>query len=350
MPTTYGSLYPKIYDFNNLLDAYKSASEGKRYCNEALLYKYRLEENLINLQNHLVWHSWEPKPFRYFTVREPKKREIAAPAFADRVLHHAVVNVIEPLFERKFLSCSFACRKGKGTYAAVNMAQKYIESVAARHKRPYIFKGDIKSYFASIPHWFIKNQYRRVIRCPETLWLVDRIVDTGSPNGVGLPIGALTSQLLANVNLDALDHFAKEHLGIKYYLRYMDDFIAICANKNDAQNAFWDLQIYAECDMGLTLNHKSRIFPLNRGLNFCGYRIWYDHRLPRKRNVRRMRRRMKKLCAIYRSGGIASDNVRSAWASFLGYMKHCEGHKTTLLIWKELIDILRRDKLHDLDA
>lgn len=298
---------------------------------------------MINLQNHLVWHSWEPKPFRYFTVREPKKREIAAPAFADRVLHHAVVNVIEPLFERKFLSCSFACRKGKGTYAAVNMAQKYIESVAARHKRPYIFKGDIKSYFASIPHWFIKNQYRRVIRCPETLWLVDRIVDTGSPNGVGLPIGALTSQLLANVNLDALDHFAKEHLGIKYYLRYMDDFIAICANKNDAQNAFWDLRIYAECDMGLTLNHKSRIFPLNRGLNFCGYRIWYDHRLPRKRNVRRMRRRLRKMCRLYKQKHITSAAVKQVWASFLGYTKHCSCHATRVSLWQELNHILHKE-------
>lgn len=249
--------------------------------------------------------------------------------------------MVEPLFERKFLSCSFACRKEKGTHAAINMAQRYIEAAAARYKKPYIFKGDIKSYFASIPHLFIKKQYRRVIRCPETLWLLDKIVDTGSPNGIGLPIGALTSQLLANVNLDSLDHYAKEHLNIKYYLRYMDDFIVICANKNDAQNVFWDLRIYAECYMGLTLNQKSRIFPLNKGLNFCGYRIWRDHRLPRKRNVRRMRRRMKKLCRMYRTGAIPAENVKAAWASFLGYMKHCNGHKTKLEIWQELNETLK---------
>jgi RNA-directed DNA polymerase len=130
----------------------------------------------------------------------------------------------------------------------------------------------------------------------------------------------------------------------------MDDFIVFGNNKSELKGILTSARQWLKTNLNLTLNHKTRIISDAEGCDFCGYRIWTTHTLPRKRNVTRMRRRMKKLCKMYRRGVIPAENVRAAWASFLGYMKHCEGHKTTLLIWKELIDILRRDKLHDFDA
>lgn len=341
MPTTFGSLYPKIYDFDNLLEAYRNASKGKHLVLEVLEYRYRLEENLINLQNHLIWHSWQPQPYRRFIVYEPKMREIAAPAFCDRVLHHALVQVIGPLFERRFMNCSFACRKAKGTHAAVDMAEHYLRVARAKYERPYIFKGDIKSYFASIPHAFLKAQYRRTIRCKDTLWLMDRIVDTGAEYGTGVPIGALTSQLMANIVLDPLDHYAKETMGLPYYLRYMDDFIAICKDKPEARRAFFDLGRFVEVNIGLKLNPKSGIQPISKGLNFCGYRTWPTHRLPRKRNVRRMHKRLLKMCSLHKRGALDKEAIMQAWASFLGYMKHCSGLNTIIGIKKDINEKLK---------
>jgi len=346
MPTTFGSLYPKIYDFNNLVEAYKNASKGKRFRHEALVYKYRLEENLINLQNHLIWHSWQSQPYRYFTVYEPKMREIAAPAFCDRVLHHALVQVIGPLFERRFMGCSFACRKNKGTHSAVDMAEHYLRMAKAKYKSPYIVKGDIKSYFASIPHVFLKEQYRRTIRCKDTLWLMDRIVDTGAEHGVGVPIGALTSQLMANIVLDPLDHYAKEVMGIMYYLRYMDDFIAICRDKSEARYVYFEMERFVEMDIGLKLNPKSRIQPISKGLNFCGYRMWPTHRLPRKRNVRRMRKRLLRMCRLYKHGALNKEAIMQVWASFLGYMKHCNSLNTVINISKDVDKKLKGELLN----
>lgn len=341
-PTSFGGLFCKVYDFNNLYRAFTEAAKGRRYTEDVLRFRSHLEENLINIQNSLVWHEWKPSVMHRFVIYEPKRREIAAPAFADRVVHHALVQIIEPLFERRFLSCSYACRSRKGTQAAVGAAQRYIREANAKYKNPYIFKGDMKSYFASIPHDVLKDQYRKAIRCKETLWLLDLIVDTGIDGDRGLPIGALTSQLLANVMLDPMDHFAKEHLKLKYYLRYMDDFVAICEDRWKAQEAFYELENYAEFKLGLKLNAKSGIFPLSKGLNFCGYRTWPTHRLPRKRNVRRMRRRIRALCKMLCVNKITKESVMQVWASFLGYMKHCNGHKTKVEIWREMNGILRR--------
>ena len=349
MPKTYGDLWGLITDIDNIYQAYLAARDKKREKPEVLAYDSHREENLITAHNELVWHMWKPRPFREFIVCEPKKRLIHAPQFSDRVIHHALVRVIEPLFERKMIPNSFACRKGLGTHKAVSTAQKYARAVS-RSGRFWFLKGDIHHYFPSIDHEALKKIIRRTVRDKDTLWLIDTIIDESGFPGVGLPIGTLTSQLFANIYLDAFDHYMKDILGIRHYLRYMDDFIVFSNNKSELKGILTSTRQWLKTNLNLTLNHKTRIISDAEGCDFCGYRIWTTHTLPRKRNVRRMRRRMKKLCAIYRRGGVEADNVRCCWASFLGYMKHCEGHKTTLLIWKELIDILRRDKLHDLDA
>ncbi|MEA4872166.1 MAG: reverse transcriptase/maturase family protein [Synergistaceae bacterium] len=340
VPKTYGNLWGQIVDIENLYCAYLAARDKKREKSEVLSYDSHREENLIIAQNELIWHTWSPKPYRQFEVHEPKRRLIHAPQFSDRVIHHALVRVIEPLFERKMIFHSFACRKGLGTHNAVATAEMFARKMAAKYGQYYFLKGDIHHYFPSINHEALKNIIRRTIRDKDVLWLINKIIDESGFPGVGLPIGTLTSQLFANVYLDSLDHHMKDVLGVKHYLRYMDDFIVFSNDKGELRTLLNETRQWLSDNLKLQLNGKTRIVSQSEGLDFCGYRIWPAYRLPRKRNVTRMRRRMKKLCKRYRRGAIPAENVKAAWASFLGYMKHCNGHKTKFKIWQELNNLI----------
>jgi len=336
MPKTYGDLWPRIIDIDNIYRAYLAARDKKREKPEVLAYDSHREENLITAHNELVWHMWKPRPFREFIVYEPKKRLIHAPQFSDRVIHHALVRVIEPLFERKMISNSFACRKGLGTHKAVSTAQKYARAVS-RSGRFWFLKGDIHHYFPSIDHEALKKIIRRTVRDKDTLWLIDTIIDESGFPGVGLPIGTLTSQLFANIYLDAFDHYMKDILGIRHYLRYMDDFIVFGNNKSELKGILTSARQWLKTNLNLTLNHKTRIISDAEGCDFCGYRIWTTHTLPRKRNVRRMHRRLRRMARLYFNNKVDIARIQQVVASYLGYMQHCCGYRTTAIFLEEFI-------------
>lgn len=338
MPKTINGLWDQIISFENLYAAFQGAAKGKRYQHSVMHYALNLEENLINLQNHLIWRSWVPGAQREFVVLEPKRRVIQAPPFEDRIVHHALVRVIEPLFEPRFIHDSYACRKNKGTQKSVNQAQRFIR-MARREwgDDVYILKADISRYFASILHTVLMREVRRVIADQDALWLLETILAAyGHENGLGLPVGALTSQLSANIVLNRLDHVAKDDMGLRYYLRYMDDFVVVLPNKAAAQSVLADLADVVHC-MNLELNPKTAIHPWQRGLDFCGYRIWPTHILPRKRNIKRARKDFQVLAKRYADGRITLPEVHQRVASFLAYAKHCEAHDT---VEKILVDFV----------
>jgi len=332
MPKTYNNLWERVVSFENLRLAYLEARKGKRYKDEVLQFSFNLEENLTNLQNHLIWKSWRPGRFRSFYVYDPKKRLICAPPFQDRVVHHALVRVIEPFFERKFIYDSYACRKGKGTHAAVQRLQSFLRKARRNWDRTYVLKADISKYFPSINHARLLYLLSRTIRDKDVLWLCKTILNVHAPKGI--PVGALTSQLFANIYLNHLDHHIKDGLGIKYYVRYMDDFIVLGQSKQSLRNLLHEIETFLVCELYLMLNPKTAIFPISRGIDFCGYRTWPTHILPRKRNIRRARQRFKLLRNLWQSKRIALDKIRSSVMSFLGYVKHCSARQTTLSVLK----------------
>lgn len=337
MTRTANGLWPQVIDFENLYAAYQEARKGKRYRAEVLRYRLNAEEHLANLQNHLIWKSWQPGQQREFVVREPKLRAIQAPPFEDRVLHHALVRVIEPVFERKFISDSYACRKGKGTQAAVQRVQHQLR-VARRNwgDGVYVLKADISRFFASIVHTVLLREIGRAISDADVLWLYEQIIrGYGHGHGVGLPVGALTSQLGANVILNRLDHAAKDDMGFNHYVRYMDDFVVILPDKAAAQRALRELQ-EAVHSLGLALNPKTAIHPWQRGVDFCGYRIWPTHILPRKRNVRRARADFRRLAKAYAAGRVDAARVRQRVDAFRAYAKHCNARRTVEGVLHEL--------------
>jgi retron-type reverse transcriptase len=338
MTRTVNGLWSQLIDFENLHAAYLEARKGKRYRSEVLRYSINAEEHLANLQNHLIWKSWMPGRQREFVVREPKLRSIQAPPFQDRVLHHALVRVIEPIFEPRFIADSFACRTGKGTQAAVARVQHFLRLARRRWgDGVYVIKADISKYFASIRHDILMTEIGRVIGDDEVLWLWEQILlGYGHENGVGIPVGALTSQLGANIMLNRLDHIAKDDLGLKHYVRYMDDFVAVLPNKAEAQRALRELGD-AVNGLALSLNPKTAIHPWQRGVDFCGYRVWPTHILPRKRNIKRARADFKKLASMYYHGEANLHYVRERVMSFLAYAKHCNAKRTVEGVLADLV-------------
>ena len=331
MPITHNNLWPRMASFENIFNAYNAAAHGRRYKDSVLSYRQHLEENIINALNLLTWKQWGPSRFREFYIHDPKKRLISAPPFKDRVVHHALVRVIAPLFERKFIADSFACRAGKGTHAAKERVESFVEAAHARWGEYYVLKGDIKAYFHSINRSILLRLIERTIADKDVLWLIRQVIDCDGDEE-GIPIGALTSQLFANVYLDVLDHHLKDDLGVKMYVRYMDDFVVVHQDKAYLRALLADIDAFITRKLRLTLNPKTEIFKSGAGechaVDFCGYRIWPGFTKPRKRTVKCARKRLKKLSVLYREGKIDLSKIRASITSFLGYMKHCSGATT----------------------
>ena len=340
MPVTHNNLWDQVVTFENLFAAYGAAASGRRYRDSVLRYREHLEENLINTLNLLTWKQWEPARFREFFIHDPKKRLISAPPFKDRVVHHALVRVISPLFERKFISDSYACRTDKGTHAAKLRVETFAAEAHKSWGEYYVLKGDIKGYFYSINRDVLLNLIQRTIADKDVLWLIRQIVKHDGEEQ-GIPLGALTSQLFANVYLDALDHYLKDDLGVKKYARYMDDFIVVHNDKKYLANLLHEINLFITGRLHLELNPKTAIFKSGAGschaIDFCGYRIWPGHTKPRKRTVKCARKRFRKMTALYKEGKIRLSRVHASIMSFTGYMKHCNGSGTTGAILGDVI-------------
>jgi retron-type reverse transcriptase len=332
MPKSFSRLWERIIDFENLYHAFREASTGKRYRRESLEFKNNLEENLIVLQNELVWDTYKPEPYRQFIIKEPKQRLISAPTFRDRVVHHALCQVIEPVFENRMIYETFACRRGKGTHAAMCHTQKHARAAQRKWGGYYVLKCDIKSFFPSVDHDVLMDIVRRHISDRKTMNLIGVIIRSyESPNqdGKGIPIGALTSQLGANVVLTPFDHWMKEENHVEFYARYMDDFVILHNDKRYLWELLGKIENYLHDKLKLNLNPKTGIFPGKNGIDFCGYRIWPTHIKPRKSTVKRAKKRLRKMARMYRTNPEILEHAKASVMSFLGYIRHCQGWRST---------------------
>jgi len=308
--TVADDLFKRITEFNNILSAFFKAQRAKKENQDVADFNFNLERNILKIKHVLENNSYTPEEYTKFTLYEPKKREIAAPAFFDRGVHHALCNVIAPIFEKQFIYHSYACRSHKGMHKAMVKAQDFL-----RYKNFYL-KCDVKSFFFSIDHKILLKIISRTIKDEKTMWLIEKIV-ASAPNP-GLPIGNLTSQLFANVHLNELDHFilgsrrhATAHFqlqpafnntqpkGCGYqgaYIRYMDDFVLFSNSKKQLWNWKNLLEEFLNEKLKLQLNpQKVFVAPYKEGLDFCGYRVFRDRRRLRPQNVKSFRKRLGKI-------------------------------------------------------
>ena len=319
MPKTYRQLWPRITAFETLHDAYLKARKGKRYTPGVLRFSARLEERLLGLQEELQKRRYRISPYHRFSVYEPKKREVAALPFREQVAQHALIAVVEPIFDTRFIYASYACRAGKGTHAGADRITNWLRRAHRMWPQTYVLKADVKSYFASVDHAILKDLLRRRIQCDGTLWLMDLFIDSwNAETGRGIPIGNLTSQLYANIYLHELDRFVKHELRQRFYLRYMDDFVVIGPDKTGLNVVRTRIDRFLREHLRLRLNSRTSIFPERQGVDFLGYRIWRTHRLLRKRSVRRMRRRIR----AWRKGKVEAEEMEASVAAWLGHAEH----------------------------
>ena len=363
---TYNRLFNQICSFENLLLAARKAQDGKRFQEEVARFNFHLERELYRLQEELQTRTYRPGPYHEFHIYEPKLRKISAAPYRDRVVHHALCNVIEPIFDRTFIFDSYACRRDKGTHKAVDRFTEFCR------KSDYVLKCDIKKYFPSIDHGILKTLFRRKIRDVNVLWLMDLIVDfSNSEEGVpgalddrdmardrpspygngdfgngdifgddrrrGIPIGNLTSQFYANIYLNGFDHFVKETLKCRHYIRYVDDFVVLDNDKARLHQVKAEMEAYLAQHLRLQLHeHKCQISPVKTGTDFLGYRVFPTHRLLRQTSVTRARRRLRRLQQDYAAGDISQEAVKHSVQSWLGHVKHADTYGLRRAIFSEI--------------
>lgn len=326
-----GNLWPQMISFESLLKAAHKAQKGKRFRPDVAAFNFNIEYELCKLQDELLRKTYTPGAYRSFLIYEPKQRQISAAPYRDRVVHHAMVGILEPLFDKAFIHDSYACRKGKGTHAAVDRCQYF-----ARQYR-YVLKADIQKFFPSVDHEVLKEVLERKIKDPDLLWLVNLIIDNSNQQEEinnyfpgddlftpfrrrrGIPIGNQTSQFFSNVYLDPLDHFVKEKLRFKGYVRYVDDFLLFANNKTELRDARNLISKFLN-DYRLRLHSKKNtISPVNNGIRFLGYRVFPSHRLLPKENVRRFLRRVKQMQKEYSAGVTSFLSIQQKLMSWVGH-------------------------------
>lgn len=327
------TLFDQITDFNNLYAAYKSAAAGKHDRAEVLRHDFHAEKILLTLQRQLRGGTYRHGKYRTFKVFDPKQRDVAAAPFTDRIVHHAVVRVIEPLFERGFIYDSYACRVGKGTHATVLRLQHFLRVATDKYGEFYILRADIRKFFASIDHAVLRQLLAKKIYDEKTLELCAHIIAsyqepagggrayTDKPRG--LPIGNLTSQLFANVYLNFLDQFVKHTLRERFYIRYMDDFLIIHPSKTHLHQIRTRLALFTHDHLALELHpKKTNVHKFSGRERFVGYDAELFVRRLSKPTVQRFLRRMKRVARTH-----GETRVRAGWQQFTAYstFAHAKG-------------------------
>lgn len=275
---------------------------------ESCEFHFHLEKELLQLKHELESGTYQPRPYRYFKVYDPKERTISVAVFRDRVVHHALVRVIEPIFEKSFIYDSYATRKEKGTHKAIRRAQEFLK------KNPFFLKTDVSKYFDSIRHDILLSLIERKIRDNKVLGLSERIIRNSDTSrdlgeGVGLPIGNLTSQFFANVYLDPLDHYLKDELGIKHYIRYMDDMALFSDSSDSLKNILKLLENFLDTRLKLRLKEKAtQINTRIHGLPFLGFRIFPNLIRIRSENLKQIGTRMRKRQKEFENGKISEES------------------------------------------
>jgi RNA-directed DNA polymerase len=353
-----GDLYQEILSWRNLLIAAKRARRGKRYRSDVSRFHWDMEKELLSIQGELASKTYNPGHYRSFEITDPKRRMISAAPYRDRVVHHAICNVIEPILDRSFVFDSYACRKGKGQVAALRRARFYMS------KFQYVARTDIRKYFASIDHDLLMERLRRRFKDSQLLWVIERIVRTPYPRQerpnffpgddllshaertCGLPLGNQTSQLFGNFFLDELDHGLKEKLRMPGVIRYMDDIVLF----GDSKRQLWDALAWMK-DQLETIRlcmheRKTGLTTTHDGIRFLGHHVrTLDTRLFPE-SVVRLRRRIRKLNMEFTSGQANDDRVRQVIASYWGFLL-ISGYRSTfrhIITDFSLSEVLRRGR------
>lgn len=331
MPRQFSNLYPDICTFENLWKAFRYARRGKRHKLEVSMFEQDLERHLFEIQEALISHNFHFQGYRSFIITDPKERVISAAPFRDRVVHHAICNVLAPLMDMALLENVYACRTGKGTHLAIKKA------VSLMKKHQWVLKMDIKKYFYTIDHEILLTKLSNRFLDDQVMGLIskllatyhsdisyyfrfpqDNLFDAARPRG--LPIGNLTSQWFANFYLNSIDRLIKQKLKLPGYVRYMDDFVLFADSKEDLFHAQEEVK-KALSLLRLQLNDKkTQIFPVKNGFPFLGLYLRQDRLRILRNNLKSIKQRLRHQAKKMRRDQNLQHVTQSlqAWTGYYG--------------------------------
>jgi len=335
---TYKKLYPSICDFENIYLAYRKARRGKRGKPPAASFERVQDDELLALQNELQNQTYRPGAYHSFYIHEPKRRLISAAPFRDRIVHHALCRVIEPIWERRFIHDSYANRVGKGNHRALERCTHFARRYC------YVLQCDVRQFFPSIDHEILSNELARLIGDDRTIWLVNSIVNSGvgvlskeyemvwfpgddllaASRPRGLPIGNLTSQFWANVYLNVFDQFVKREMKCPAYIRYVDDMLFF--GDDSHQLSHWKSVVIDKlAELRLTIHEqRAQVFPVSTGIPFLGFRVYPNFRRVKRKKVVNYRRRVWRKIRAFAEGSISFSELDASVRGWVNHVRYAD--------------------------
>jgi retron-type reverse transcriptase len=352
---SYKNLYSKLCSYRNLELAFVKARKGKGNLSYVREFEKNLADNLMQLKKELETFEYKPSSLTRFVIRDPKTRVIRKSQFKDRIVHHDIVNILEPIYEERFIHDSYANRKNKGTLAAIKRLDKFKRKVSNNGKlvrnartnnmvKGYCLKADIKHFFNTINHDTLIKILRRNIKDNKLMWLVNLVLKNFHDREKGMPLGNMTSQFFANVYLNELDYFVKNKLKARYYIRYVDDFVILHKDKevlrvyrDKIKKYFGYLKLELHPD-------KSKIFSMYHGIPFLGYKVFYNYKLLRKRNINQFKRKLLKLQSKYEKKLLDHESFLNSIEGWFAYAMWADTYRLRKRIIREINPILKNKK------
>lgn len=336
MSKTIRNTFDSKLTFENLIKAHYRTSKTKRSSKYVMTYEIDLETNILNLYRDIKNNKYKLGKYREFKVMEPKERIIKALPYKDRIVQSWYIEeFIKPFIVKRFISDNYACIEGKGTHLAVKNLQKYMIKMNREFSNYYILKCDIKGFFYNIDKKILLSILKKYISDKKLLGFT--LILLSNLDEIGIPIGNYTSQFFANIYLNELDHFIKDTLNVKYYLRYMDDFILLIDSKDKTRELLLKINEFVNTILHLKLNKKTSYYPKDKGVDFCGYKIFETHILLRKRSVKKVKKIVRKANNDYIYAHLDIKDTETKLSAFKSYSKHANTYNIRQAIYNEIL-------------
>lgn len=327
-----GNLYDQIISIDNLRLADEKARRGKTHSWGVKIHDKHREENLLRLHEDLKNHTFRTSEYETFKIYEPKERIIfRLPYFPDRIVHHAVMNIMEPIWVAIFTHDTYSCIKDRGIHQAAEKVRKALDQDPSG--TTFCLKIDIRHFYPSIDHKILKNIVRRKVKDPDLLWLLDEIIDSAE----GVPIGNYLSQYFANLYMCYFDHWIKEVKDVKYYFRYADDIVILGNDKKELQRLLIEIRDYLRKKLKLKVKKNFQVFPVDaRGIDFLGFVFFHSHTLIRKSIKQNLCRRVAKIRKKMKVKHVSFAKCRQDVASWWGWLKYSDSKHLSQTIFNKL--------------
>ncbi len=322
-------IFDKIISLENLFFAWREFKRGKLKKPGVQEFNFNLENNLFALRDDLKNKAYQPDKYVFFYVRDPKLRPIHKATVKDRVVFQAVFRILYQIFDRKLIYDTYSCRFGKGTHSGVRRLEDFLRKASGNyHRSVFALKCDVRQFFYSIDHGILKNLIQKEISDEDALDLISKIIDSFcTRQGLGLPLGNVTSQLFANIYLNELDQYVKHILKEKYYLRYCDDFIIASLDRKYLTDLVPKIETFLRDRLRLALHpRKVEIRKILQGVDFLGYVVLPYYRVLRTKTKRRIFSKIDKKAAECKGGLLDKHSLKQSVQSYLGVLKHCKGY------------------------